>query len=194
MIRRALLLVLLLLPTAACSSTASPRLEKLYELSLEDPGDAADRRALASLGRRRLEWAGEVREMHAEGKLKTDRDLLIAATLLLDSPELDDLDLARDLALEAAERGDDRGFPLAAEAIDHGLMLRGEPQRYGTQYVDVPGYGWTLYRWDPLTTDVEREAMGVPPIAVALERLKLLNGVEDVPGTGLDASAAPSEN
>ena len=169
----------------ACAASASPRLERLYAMSLAKPGDAGDRGALAALERERMGWIEEVRELHARGALVTERDLLIATTLLLDSPDVGDLDLARDLALEAAKRGDDRGFPLAAEAIDHALMLRGEPQRYGTQYVEVPGYGWVLYRWDPLTTDAERASMGVPPIAEALERLKVLNEADRPDESGL---------
>jgi hypothetical protein len=65
-------------------------------------------------------------------------------------------------------------------------MLRGEPQRYGTQYVSVPGYGWVLYRWDPATTDAERASMGVPPLAEALERLKTLNGADRPSGSAVD--------
>jgi hypothetical protein len=183
---RRLLALALVLALPACAASATPRLERMYERSLARPGDAAEREALAALERERMGWIEEVRAMHARGALKRERDLLIAATLLLDSPDVADLDLARDLALAAAERGDERGFPLAAEAIDRALMLRGEPQRYGTQYVSVPGYGWVLYRWDPATTDAERASMGVPPLAEALERLKTLNGADRPSGSAVD--------
>jgi hypothetical protein len=171
-------LAALLLVAAACAASPSARLARLYEKSLETPGTDADRAELAALEKDRMRWIEEVREFHAKGALERDRDLLIASILLLDSPEIADLELARDLALEGAERGDDRGFPLAAEAIDRALMLQGEPQRYGTQYLHVPEFGWVLYRWDPLTTDAERASMGVPALDEALERLKVLNGAD----------------
>jgi hypothetical protein len=161
---------------AACANPGtSQRLERLYARSLAEPGDVGAALDLARLEEQRQEAAAEARRLHAEGKLASDRDRLIAATLLLDSPELADLELARDLALDVAQRGDDRGFPLAAEAIDRSLYLQGLPQRYGTQYAHVPGYGWVLYRWDERTTDAERTGMGVPTLAEALERLKRLN-------------------
>jgi len=164
------------LALCACANPGtSQRLERLYAQSLAEPGDVGAPLDLAQLEEERQAAVAEVRELHAEGRLKTDRDRLIAAMLLLDSPELSDLELARDLALDVAQRGDDRGFPLAAEAVDRSLYLQGLPQRYCTQYAHVPGYGWVLYRWDESVSDVERTAMGVPTLAEALERLKLLN-------------------
>ncbi len=171
----ALALALVCAAPACANPGKSQRLERLYEESLEEPGDAAAPLDLARLEHERQAAAEEVRAMHAAGELRTDRDRLIAATLLLDSPEIKDLELARDLALDVAERGDERGFPLAAEAIDRALYLQDLPQRYGTQYSHLPGYGWVLYRWDESVTDVERKAMGVPTLAEAIERLKLLN-------------------
>jgi len=82
--------------------------------------------------------------------------------------------------LDAAERGAEEGFPLAAEAIDRECLQLGVPQRYGTQYVFSPVTGeWLLYQWDPATSDVERRAMGVPPLSEALARVRELNRPRD---------------
>ena len=110
---------------------------------------------------------------------RSSEERLQAAALLLDSTDPADLAVASEQALRAAQDGDDRGFPLAAEAIDRELLLQGLPQRYGTQYVFSPATGhWYLYDWDPTTTDAERQAMGTPTLAEALGRLKLLNAEE----------------
>ena len=74
----------------------------------------------------------------------------------------DDLVAAGACGLKAAELGEDRGFRVAAEAVDRRLMLAGRPQRYGTQYYYVEVIQkWRLYPVDPKTTDLERQAMGV---------------------------------
>jgi len=162
-------------PPGCANPGTSQRLERLYAQSLAEPGDARSPTDMARLEEQRQSAVQEVLDFHAAGELRSDRDRLIAATLLLDSTQLSDLELARDLALAVAEDGDERGFPLAAEAIDRSLFLQGLPQRYGTQYTFLPGYGWVLYRWDERTTDAERMAMGVPTLGEALERLKVLN-------------------
>lgn len=158
-----------------CAGNPSARLERMYDQSLEADGSLASPRDLARVEERRRDWIEEVRSLHAKGRILSDLDLLHAASLLMDSDDLDDLILARDLALEAAERGEDRGFPLAAEAVDRSLMKQGLPQKYCTQYAYLPEHGWVLYRWDEAVSDVERRAMGVPTLGEALELLKRLN-------------------
>ena len=175
------------LGTVSCAVSPSRDLERMYRWSLEEPGNDLSRADLARLEGRRRDWIRTTREYVDQGALATDLDRLYAASLLLDSDSLGDLGLARDLALEAAKNGEDDGYPLAAEAIDRSLMKQGLPQRYGTQYVHLPEFGWVLYRWNEAISDAERRAMGVPTIAEALERLKVLNGIEDPPASGQDA-------
>jgi len=159
---------------AACTSSTS--LKGMYSDSRSDAqlGDSPDDMLEAALARR--ERVERVHVLLAEGQVVTDEDKLRAAALLLDSNFPEDLDLATDLALEVAEAGDERGFPLAGEAIDRGRMLRGLPQKYGTQYVWSPiSEKWTLYPWDELTTDAERAAMGLPSLPSAVARVGQLN-------------------
>ncbi len=147
----------------------------MYQESLRDTVDRTSRVSVLRLARTREKRAGAVREFVADGQVVTNLDRLHAASILLDSDKVADIDLAADIALAAAQAGDDRGFPLAAEAIDRSLMKRGLPQKYCTQYLHVPTTGWVLYRWDESVTDAERASMGVPSLAEAKERLRALN-------------------
>jgi hypothetical protein len=77
---------------------------------------------------------------------------------------------AHELALKAAELGHPQPARwLAAAAYDRWLMCQGQPQKYGTQYIAEEVY-WKLSDIDPATTDTERAAWGVPPLAKALAR------------------------
>jgi hypothetical protein len=169
-------ILLLLSPLAACvAPTGTELLEDLYAESCRE----IEGRAKGSPGNRveaRLDRVAEVQDLIEAGVITTNTDRLYAATILLDSDRSEDLDVAAELALQAAEQGDSRALPIAAEAIDRALLLRDLPQKYATQYIFDPlTRSWSLYRWDPDTTDVERAAMGVAPIATALRRADLLN-------------------
>jgi len=59
---------------------------------------------------------------------------------------------------------DARARPLAAAAFDRLRMLRGEPQKFGTQIIDREGHR-RLWPVDPATTDSERTKWGLPPLA-----------------------------
>ncbi|MCA8974411.1 MAG: hypothetical protein KDC98_06800 [Planctomycetes bacterium] len=56
---------------------------------------------------------------------------------------------------------DPRARPLAATAFDRRRMLRGEPQKFGTQVVERDGRR-ELWPVDPGTTDSERSKWGLP--------------------------------
>ena len=84
-----------------------------------------------------------------------------------DAPE--DARQAHELATESAERGHRPARWLAAAAYDRWRMYRGEPQRYGTQFVP-DGTRHRLWDVDPATTDAERAAWDVPPLADQLRR------------------------
>lgn len=111
-----------------------------------------------------------------EEKLTTAEDYLYAGAILSSSRFEDDLVAAGACGLKAAELGEERGFRVAAEAVDRRLMLAGRPQRYGTQYYYVEVIEkWRLYPVDPKTSDLEREAMGVEPMRALLARADELN-------------------
>jgi hypothetical protein len=169
-------LPLLLVVLAACASPRPP-LERMYLEQREDDRTVVpDERTSRVHAERRRARIAEVRALEAAGGIEGAEDHLHAAAIVSASDALEDLDLAEKLALEAARLGEDRGFRVAAEAIDRRQLKLGLPQRFGTQYVwDPVAEGWKLYAIDPRTSDAERAAMGVPPMAELLEAERRLN-------------------
>lgn len=170
-------LPLLLLALLGACSTPSQQLRNMYRESLEERLDGSkftsleDGYVLNQEDRRET-----VRGFVKEEKLVTSEDYLYAGVILSTSPFEDDLIAASASGLTAAEMGEERGFRVAAEAIDRLKMLRGEPQRYGTQYHYIEVIKkWRLYPVDPNTTDAERASMGIPSLAVLTERTAELN-------------------
>jgi len=160
------LLPLCLALLAACASPSSEleRMVKNSSRDLEGGGRLAGvTDANAARQQRRI---GKAREYVAAGQVGSAADHFYAGLILATSSSLDDLEAATLLGLKAAELGEERGFRVAAEAIDKALRIRGEPQRYGTQvsYLEVI-QEWRLDPLDPRTTDEERVAMGVAPLA-----------------------------
>jgi hypothetical protein len=93
-----------------------------------------------------------------------EADLYHAALLFQHGDEPEDAWRAYELAREATERGDERARWLTAAAYDRWLMYQGRPQKYGTQYVQ-DGVRHRLWDVDPATTDADRTAWNVPPLA-----------------------------
>lgn len=96
-------------------------------------------------------------------------DLYHAALLFQHSDDLEDVFRAYELAREAAERSDVRACWLTAAAYDRWLMYQSKPQKYCTQYVH-DGVRHRLWDVDPMTTDAERAAWNVPPLAEQLRK------------------------
>jgi hypothetical protein len=135
--------------------------------------DAANRKS------RSQERAAKVRKLLAEQGVGSAADRYYAALVLVQCPTEADLELAQQQALAAADQGEPRGFRVAAEAQDKLLVKRGMLQRYGTQFVWEPVLrAWRLYPIDPRTTDVERKAMGVPPLEELHQQEATLNKKE----------------
>jgi hypothetical protein len=171
--------VLLGLAAAILASCSSPstRLGRLYE-SLQ--ADVADRRTGAlpdpRIAERHTARAAEVHKMLDAGEIDTPKEKFQAAVLLVETNDAAEMKLAEQLAQEAAQGGEKLAPRVAAEAIDKQLVLLHQPQRYGTQYEWVVALGgWRLYPVDPKTTDADRAAVGVPPIASLREAEQKLN-------------------
>jgi hypothetical protein len=98
-----------------------------------------------------------------------DDDLLARARALLAGDAPADVEQAERLLLEAMAR-DARARPLAAAAFDRRRLLRGLPQKFGTQSVVRDGRR-ELWPVDPATTDSERAKWGLPPLAELQRRL-----------------------
>jgi hypothetical protein len=173
---RSVALLLAVALASACSST-SGRIGRMYAALQADVGrSGSDAMPAAKLSERNAARATDVREMVAKGEVKSARDRFESAVLLVETDDPENLALAERLALEAVASGEKLGSRVAAEAADKQLVKRHLPQRYGTQYEWVPVLqAWRLYSVDPTTTDAERRAMGVPPLAELVEGEKRLN-------------------
>ncbi len=165
----------LALALAACQTTPNPK--RTYERMLADYAKDDGTAALNyDIDARQREKCAKVVEWYEEGLIRTPEDHLFAARILATSDVHTELELARVLAVRAAELGEEDAYPVQAEAIDRLLLKQGLAQRYGTQYVWEPLFGrWRHYAVDPLTTDELREAMGILPLAELRARVKILN-------------------
>ena len=110
-----------------------------------------------------------VQRLLARGALQTGEEFFCAAWIFNHGETPDDAWQAHSLALKGAELGHRPARWLAAAAYDRWCMYRGQPQKYGTQYVSD---GFRQRLWDvlPETTDLERSAWDVPPIAEQLRK------------------------
>lgn len=116
--------------------------------------------------RRRRE---RVSQLVAMNVLFTPEDYYQAATIFQHGDSVDDAWQAHVLARKGAELGHDRSRWMAAAALDRWLMYQGKPQKYGTQFVP-DGKRYRLWDLEPDTTDAERAAWDVPPLADQLAR------------------------
>jgi len=156
-------------------ATLDPEIESLYRADREDRAPGAtdvDAAAIAARDRARVE---KVSELVAAGRARTPDDLFRAATVLLRSEDVALLGRAAELARLAAERDADLAGAraLAAATLDRSLVASGRPQHYGTQTVRVDGR-WELAPVDPATTDEERAAWDVPPLAELRRRVETM--------------------
>ena len=101
---------------------------------------------------------------HAAGRLHTAAERFAAASLLVDSDVVEEVEAAHSLAL-AVMATEPRARPVAAMAYDRLRRLAGKPQKFGTQVVDDGVGGRRLWPVDPATTDSERAKWDVPPLA-----------------------------
>jgi hypothetical protein len=166
---------------AACASTSN-RLGRMYNNLKEDIAEHGGKREYdPGLAQRHADRAAAVREMVEAGDVKKGIDQFHAAVLLVESDDLENLKLSEQLALQSADQGIELGRRVAAEAIDKQLVRKHLPQRYGTQYEWVVALrAWRLFPIDPATTDADRRAMGVPPLAeirAGEEKLNAASGV-----------------
>ena len=170
------LAVIAALTLSGCLSP-SAELESMHANSMREIGQGD---LMTSLGteyeenqERRIE---RVHELARSGDVSSADDHYYAGLILASSSRREDLELAQTMGLAAGELGEPRGYRIAAEVIDKGLRIKGEPQRYGTQISYLPVLKeWRLDPLDPRTTDEERRAMGVVPLAELKERERLLN-------------------
>jgi hypothetical protein len=161
----------------ACS-TPSSKIGRMYAALQEDvtahqSGAAPD----PKLQERHEARADDTREVVLKEPLDTRETKLHAAVLLVESWKQENLAIAEKLGREVGLAGDGLGYRVAAEAVDKQLVARGLPQRYGTQFEWVVVLqAWRLYPIDPTTTDADRRAMEVHPLAQLYADEKKMNG------------------
>lgn len=144
---------------------SNDELGHLFEADQED----RSARRLEGLIERDAARRSRARELVDGGLVETADDFFHAALLFQHSTAIEDNELAHALAKRAAELGHGHGRWLAAATLDRSLVHRGSPQKYGTQYHAVDGR-WQLNEVDPATTDDERAAWDVPPLAELMAR------------------------
>ncbi len=136
----------------------------LAEDQAEDRAVLAGEPAWVALRDRDRARREAVMDLLAEG-WPEDADALYAAAWVLNHGDLrEEAALGSRLAARAADMGRPGARWLAAAALDRSLMYAALPQKYGTNIVP-DGIGWRLWDVDPATTDAERVANDVPPLA-----------------------------
>jgi hypothetical protein len=164
---RSTALALALCLCGACASSPPRTVADAYRVAAETAREHGGFRGLsegddAAL----LEARARVIEIVARGEIESPAEAVQAAFVLCSSRDAGELAMAHELALAGADGGDARGLPLAAEALDRALVLRGETQRYGTQIGFEPVLGrYRVLPVDPHTTDADRAAFGLPTLA-----------------------------
>jgi hypothetical protein len=146
---------------------------RLRELFEQDQVDRAGGRLRPGADERDDRRRAEVETLLAGGAAAAPEDWYHAAMVFQHGSGRDHYRRAHELARRAAELGHQPGRWLAAAAEDRWLMAAGRPQRYGTQY-RTQGGRWVLWPVDPVTTDAERAAWDVPPLAEARRRAQEL--------------------
>ena len=123
---------------------------------------------------RDLERRRRVMELVASDELNTAEDYYHAAWIMNHGDTPEDARSAHSLALRSSELGYRPARWLAAASYDRWQMYQGKPQKYGTNYV-FDGRRDRLWDVDPETTDAERAAWDVPPLAEQLRKAEEAN-------------------
>jgi hypothetical protein len=127
-----------------------------------------------SMRARDLQRRERVMDMLAANQLTTAEDYFHAAHIMNHGDTIEDARNAHKLALRSSELGYRPARWLAAASYDRWQMYQGKPQKYGTNYV-YDGREDRLWDVDPETTDKERAAWDVPPLAEQLRKAQEAN-------------------
>ena len=141
---------------------------------------AADRREHANVPKvntpayramrtRDLERRQRVMDLVAANELQTAQDYYHAAWIMNHGDTPDDARQAHILATRSSDMDHRPARWLAAASYDRWQMYQGRPQKYGTNYV-YDGQRDRLWDVDPATTDEERAAWDVPPLAEQIRK------------------------
>jgi len=170
------ILLILLFSTFGCKQS-NPKVKsdnnnELYELYIQDQMDRKSEDIDWSIVEPRDKIRQKrVLQMINSNKLITSDDYANAAMIFQHGSDSISSNLTIELMRKAIELNPARSRWLLAAAIDRDLMMRNEPQIYGTQFTKLDKDGpWILYDLDStVITDNERMKHGVEP----LKELKL---------------------
>lgn len=131
--------------------------------------------AYKAMRARDLKRRERVMEIVAADELHTAEDYYHAAWIMNHGDTPDDARRGHILALRSSGLGYRPARWLAAASYDRWQMYQGKPQKYGTNYI-YDGRRDRLWDVDPGTTDEERAAWDVPPLAEQLRKAEEANG------------------
>lgn len=151
----------------------SAELERLAEEQINDLDSTGDERTRR--GRTRRE---RVLALYGQGALRSPQDNYHAALVMLYGDDIAHFELAKTFAQRAGALGESRAWSVIAAAWDRSLLGRGQPQRFGTQFVREQGR-WSLGQVDPRVTDAQRALYGVPPLWVQQQNAEQLQRREE---------------
>jgi hypothetical protein len=140
----------------------------------EDRAVVAGSPEYAALRSRDAARRERVAALLSEGRQLSADACFAAAWILNHGDTAEEARQAHELARQAARGGRRDARWLAAAALDRSLMYAGRPQHYGTNMVP-DGVGYRLWDVDDKTTDDERAAWDVPPLAEMRQRAKDLS-------------------
>lgn len=146
-------------------------LKRLYDADRHDhsnvpPHGTPEYIAMRERDRQRREQA---RHLIDSNQVQMAADFYHAAMIFQHGDTPDDAWAAHELAMQSVRLGELRAKWLTAAAYDRWLMYSGKPQKYGTQFVP-DGRRHRVWDVDPATTDDERAAWDVPPLAEQLRK------------------------
>ncbi|WP_129626871.1 hypothetical protein [Candidatus Oscillochloris fontis] len=117
-------------------------------------------------------------DLYSAGQIVNGADYFHAAWVMLCGETQGHYHMARVLARQATEQGEERAWSLRAMAWDRWLVASGKPQRFGTQIIKQGGR-WSLGPVDPDMSDLERAMYGVPPLYVQHQNAEQLQRREE---------------
>jgi hypothetical protein len=127
-----------------------------------------------------------IRQMIADGKVKSGTDFWLSALIFQHSTKPDDLLLAHLLAVTAASKGNKNGKWLSAASLDRYLWQINQSQIFGTQFKTNSDGKWTMEPYARQTiSDAERAVLCVVPLERQRAILKEAQAGKPLESTGL---------
>ena len=159
----------------------SAEIEALYQAGEEDrekrTSEAED------VLKRDEKRAKQVVKLDKKGALCTPQDKWYAAWLMQQSDDLDVLERAYQLAINAMQNEVDRGPWLVAYSFDHKRVLQGYRQSFGTQTRVDPMGRRCLIELEGDKSDADRRKYGVPSLEKTYRWVLDANGKTNDPPT-----------